>query len=327
MQRVAFDVDPYANDPGRWGASMATNIELLIGSLEAARPRSVAEVGAYAGDLTRILLAWAEPHGATVTAIDPLPQPPLEALEQERSDLSLVRKVAGEALREIELPDAVVLDGDHNYYAVSQELRIVAERAGDAPLPLLIFHDVGWPHARRDLYYDLDDIPAGYRHPARQGGGLFPGEAGIREGGLPMPGASAEQEGGPRNGVLTAIEDFVTEHEGLRLAVIPAFFGVGVVWSLSAPYADALAELLDPWDRNPLLERLEANRVLHLASSHFHLTQATQWQARDHRKGELLRKLLISKSFAIGQLISKLRQRGEPAFSKAEAQALLDESA
>lgn len=323
---MAFDIDPYANDPGRWGASMATNIELLLGSLEAARPTSVAEVGAYAGDLTRILLSWAEPHGAKVIAIDPLPQPPLEALERERSDLSLVRKVAGEALREIDLPDAVVLDGDHNYYAVTQELRIVAERAGGDPLPLLIFHDVGWPHARRDLYYDLDDIPDEYRHPARQGGGLFPGEAGIRDGGLPMPGASAEREGGPRNGVLTAIEDFVTEREGLRLAVIPAFFGVGIVWSLSAPYSDALAALLDPWDRNPLLERLEANRVLHLASSHFHLVEATKWQQRDHRKTELLKKLLISSSFTVGQLISRVRQRGEPAFSKREISALIEET-
>ena len=321
-----MDIDPYENDPGRWGASMANNAELMLGALDAAQCRSVAEVGAYAGDLTRIFLKWAEPRGATVVAIDAMPQPPLEALVAERDDLTLFRGVAAEALREIELPDAVVIDGDHNYYAVTNELRLIAERAGDDPLPLLLFHDVGWPHARRDLYYDLDDVPAEARHPAQPGGGLFPGEPGIRRGGLPMPGASAKHEGGPRNGVLTAIEDFIAARGDLRLAVVPAFFGLGFVWSRDAPYADALAELLDPWDRNPLLERLEANRVLHLCTAHFQWQRAEEWKQRDGRKGGLLGRLLESNAFAVGQLISRIRQRGEPAFSKAEARALLEES-
>jgi hypothetical protein len=325
MQRLDLDIDPYANDPGRWGASLATNAELLLGALDAAGCKSVAEVGAYAGDFTRILLLWAERAGATVTAIDPLPKPPLEQLDAERSDLELVRATSHDALRTSALPDAVILDGDHNYFTVDGELRIVAERAGDDPLPLLLFHDVGWPHARRDLYEAPEAVPAEHRHPMVEGGGLFPGVDGIRPGGLPMR-ASAETEGGAKNGVLTAIEDFADERPDLRLAIIPAFFGLGFLWSRDAPYADALAELLDPWDRNPLLERLEANRVLHLASSHVHMVQAGQWQHRDWRKSELLKKLLQSKTFAIGQLISRLRQGGEPAYSKAEVRELLDET-
>ena len=49
---------------------------------------------------------------------------------------------------------------------------------------------------------------------------------------------------------------------------MPAFFGFGVVWHRSAPWADALAQFIGAWDRNPLLGRLEENRVHHLATSH-----------------------------------------------------------
>ena len=53
----------------------------------------------------------------------------------------------------------VVIDGDHNYWTVSEELRLLSERAPGAELPLLLFHDVCWPHARRDDYFAPELIP------------------------------------------------------------------------------------------------------------------------------------------------------------------------
>src|SRR5207244_1635871 len=134
------------------------------------------------------------------------------------------------ALPELPLPDAIVIDGDHNYYTVSEELRLIGERAADTGLPLLLFHDVLWPHGRRDDYFDASAIPADARHPVvPEGDGIFPGEPGSGPGGLPYP-RSAAQEGGPRNGVLTAIEDFAAARDGVRLAIVPAFFGFAVAW-------------------------------------------------------------------------------------------------
>ena len=271
-------------------------------------PRSVVEVGAYAGDLTGLLLQWAEGSGARVAAIDPAPKAKLEQLAAQRADLELVRATSHEALGRIPLPDAVIIDGDHNYYTVREELRIVAERAEGAELPLLIFHDVSWPHARRDSYYTPELIPEADRQPMVEGAGLFPGEPGVRPGGLPYKWAAA-REGGPRNGVLTAVEAFVEEREGLTLAVVPAFFGLGVVWHHDAPWAGAVAEVLEPYDRNPLLERLEANRALHLASSHFHLTEANALRQRVARQEVLLRRLLESSAFALAERLSRLRLR------------------
>ena len=68
--------------------------------------------------------------------------------------------------------------------------------------------------------------------------------------------------------MLTAIEDFVAERERLRLVVLPIFFGLGVLWHLDAPWSDAVAAILDPWDRNPLLQRLEENRILQIAQAY-----------------------------------------------------------
>ena len=203
-------------------------------------------------------------------------------------ELELLRETSHDALRCIPVPDAAVIDGDHNYYTVSEELRLIAERAGDGPLPLLLFHDVAWPHARRDDYYDPEMIPPEHRRPIDEGTGLFPGVPGVRTGGLPYR-YKAREEGGERNGVLTAVEDFVSGREGLRLAVVPAFFGLGVAWREDAPWADAVARIVEPWDRNPLLERLEASRVLHLASSHVHLVEANAARERAARQEQLLR--------------------------------------
>lgn len=308
MERLRFDIDPFANDPGAWSASLVNLAEIMLPCLEAAEARSVLEVGAYAGDLTELLLRWAAESGARIWAVDPSPQKELVQLDEARAELELVRATSLEALQQIPLPDAAIIDGDHNYYTVSEELKALAARAIDGELPLILLHDVCWPHARRDDYFSPEAIPVEYRQPTFEGGGLYPGVPGVRPGGLPYRWPAAE-EGGVRNGVLTAVEDFVARQDDLRLAVVPAFFGLGIVWRREAPWAAALAEILDPWDRNPLLERVEANRALHLASSHFQMAQADKAQARVAQQEAVLRRLLDSSAFAVAERLSRLRQR------------------
>jgi hypothetical protein len=324
VERTPAEIDPYANDPGHWGASLATLAEVIFPCLEAVGARTVVEVGAYAGDLTALLADWTALRGGRVWAIDPAPQAGLVGLAEQRAEVELVREMSHAGLREIPMPDAVVIDGDHNYYTVAGELRIIAERSGDGALPLLLLHDVGWPHGRRDTYHAPELIPEEHRQPLVEGPGLYPGVSGVRPGGLPFHWAAA-QEGTPRNGVLTAAEDFVAEHEGLRLVVVPAFFGLGVIFHRDAPAAAGLAEILDPWDRNPLLERLEANRVLHLASSHFQMTEAARHIARNARKEALMREMLRSRAFTLAERLSWLNQRGDPAFTRDEVRRLVDD--
>jgi hypothetical protein len=309
VARAQPDIDHYVNDPTRWATSMAHHAELMLACLDAAGVRSVMEVGAYAGDLTRVLVDWAAPAGGRVTAIDPSPRDGLIELEQQRPELDLIRETSLEALRHLEVADAVIIDGDHNYYTVAEELRLIAERSRDADLPLLLFHDVSWPHARRDDYFAPEEIPEEHRQPvAGEGRGIFPGDPGLRPDGLPYP-RSAAREGGPRNGVLTAVEDFVSKRTDVRLVVVPAFFGFGVAWRRGASWSDELARLLDPWDGNEMVRRLEANRVFHLAESHARQLQLWRLQERQARQEAVLRRLLESSAFSIAERLSRLRVR------------------
>ncbi len=312
-----------ASDPGQWGHSLANNVELLLPCLDAAKARSVVEVGAYAGDLTRLLLGWANNCGARIWAVDPSPQETLVRLAEDNDNVELVRTTSHQALPTIPAPDAVVIDGDHNYYTVAGELALIEQRAAGNPLPLLLFHDVCWPHARRDHYFAPEQIPAQEGQPTVNGG-LFPGDPGVRSDGLPFVSA-AEREGGPKNGVLTAVEDFVDGQDGLALAIVPTFFGLGVVWDRDQPWADALAEFLRPYDRHPVLARIEANRVLHLASMHSQAVQTMRQQQRNQRKDDFLRLLLKSRAFAVAERISRFRQRGAPAFSRDDIRRLLED--
>jgi len=196
----------------------------------------------------------------------------------------------------------------------------------------MLFHDVGWPHGRRDDYYAPEQIPAQARQATVEGGGLFPGLSAPQSGGLPYR-WPADHEGGPGNGVLTAVEDFAGAHPNLTLAVVPAFFGLGIVWSSDAPYASKLSELLAGLDRNPLLARMEANRAFHLASMHVQLKAVTEAHERLARQEAVLRRLLSSSAFRLAEALSRLRVRagvapGSNAVSRAEVtRALTDEPA
>src|SRR5215208_6250219 len=111
-----MDTNLRGNDPGNWGHSLANLIEIVFPLLDAVGARSIVEVGSYAGDLTRELLGWAAGAGASVSAIDPSPEPELIELGERHEELELIRKTSHEAVREIAVPDAVIIDGDHNYY-------------------------------------------------------------------------------------------------------------------------------------------------------------------------------------------------------------------
>jgi hypothetical protein len=310
-----------ATDPGRWGHSLSNLAEIWIPVLDAAAPRSVIEVGAYAGDVTRLLLAWSQDSNARIVSVDPDPQDSLVRLADEWPTLELVRAPSHDALGTLEGADAVIIDGDHNYYTVSGELRLIEERA-DGSLPLLICHDVCWPHARRDSYYAPAAIPEADRQETVDGGFLFPDDPGLHGGGLPYR-WPASREGGPRNGVLTAIEDFLEGRDDLQTVIVPAFFGMAVIWSRNAPWSDAVAAALEPYGSNPVMERLETNRVLHLASWQLEQSRAGWALEAGAQKDQFLSKLLKSRTFAVAIWLSRLRQRGEPAFSKDEVRELL----
>jgi len=313
------------NDPLQWGYSLSNVFELMAGCLEAAEVKSVLEIGSFKGELTRDLLEWSAGTDVTIAGMDPIPPDELEALAAEYEEaLELIREVSLDVLNTRDFADAIIIDGDHNYYTLSSELKIIGERAPGKEMPLLMFHDVCWPHARRDTYYAPERIPEEHRQPLAHNEGIAPRNPGTAEWGLPFIWA-AKNEGGPANGTLTAIEDFMAENPGLELVVVPAFFGFGILWHKDAPFADAVGDFIRPWHRHPVLERLESNRVEHLVAGQARARELEALKKSMAKKDDLLMRLLSSKGFAAGEKLSKLKQRGEPVFTREEVQALLDE--
>ena len=249
--------------------SMSEFSSLIMPCLEEAKVASINEIGSEFGGMSRVLAERCAAQGGTLTCIDP---EPAEGFAEWTASDSHVRHVAQpslEALVDAEAADAWFVDGDHNYYTVYNELLSIDAIQQAAGRPLLAFlHDVSWPCARRDFYYAPDRIPAGWRHPHSYDAGvrLESGEA-FPERGLRGMGhfAVALQAGGERNGVLTAVEDFLaqadSEERPLYYVHVPAVMGLGIIFDANAPWAGALAEFLLPYHANPLIARLEENRL------------------------------------------------------------------
>lgn len=306
-------------DPVESGTSLHNVRELIVSCLDAAGVRNLLEIGAFAGHLTEDLLAWAAAPGARVATVDPAPPDRLLELLRAHPELQLHERTSHDVLAGLDsLPDAIVIDGDHNYYTLGGELRLIGERAGGERLPLILFHDVCWPHARRDTFYAPERVPPDRRPEIGTDVGLAPGNPGTDERGLPYP-AAALLEGGEHNGTVTAIEDFCEAREGVRFAIVPAFFGFGVLWQLDAPWAEEIAAILDPFDRNPILERLESNRVEHLVAAHARAVIISELHDRAEAQEAILREMLNSRAVAMAERISRLYQRRRgagPTFSR-----------
>ena len=149
--------------------------------LHALEPRVVIEIGAETGAHTRLLLELLATYGGELHAIDPAPQFDPNALQAQYGEKFVFHaELSLTALDEIGAADAVLIDGDHNWYTVINELRRVFDRsqAEQSPPPIVLFHDTGWPYGRRDLYYHPDAIPDASCHPHARIG-LRPGEPGT----------------------------------------------------------------------------------------------------------------------------------------------------
>jgi hypothetical protein len=244
--------------------SLAEFRELMHACFAAADARTLVEIGSETGAATLDLFRFLQDHGGELWCVEPEPAREVEQLDATEAGFHLVHGRSPQALEGLGPADAWVIDGDHNYWTVARELEFADRVAREAGSPAIIFlHDVSWPCGRRDHYYAPEALPDVAVHPHSFELGQVPGREDAVEGGFRGRGsfAIALREGGPRNGVLTAVEDFLEGREELRFVHIPVIFGVGVLFDRTAPYASALEELLAPYDGNPLLAKLEENRL------------------------------------------------------------------
>ena len=232
--------------------------------MDALRITRIVEIGSEAGVNTQELLGYARGRGAELVTVDPAAvRFPFDA--EKEPCFTFFRETSAEFLAKPIPFEALFLDGDHNYETVLADLETLHSTRARTGIKILFLHDVSWPWARRDIYYD----PARVAHPH-----AFHAEntaSPYVEGspGLPPAGyMTADAEGGPRNGVLTAVEDFLGSRTGWEFRRIPVLYGIGLLLcreNLDSEELSSLLDLIGELDSHrELLSVLELNRVENL---------------------------------------------------------------
>lgn len=191
--------------------------------VECLKPESVVSIGRASDDVARGLLSVCENRQAKLHLVI------MGELGVTGSGLVVHRGLALNALPKIERMDLVLMDGDPNWYSVFNALKLI-EKKGQG-FPCVLVANVGWPYGRRDCYLDPEVIPEVFRHPHKQQG-VMPGENDLAEaGGMFADRHHAIYQNELKNGVLTAVEDFISE-SGLKLewVTVPWPRGLGLLY-------------------------------------------------------------------------------------------------
>jgi len=203
---------------------------LVAPLLEALKPSTIVEFGEDARFTRMLEAAAAVFEGSVKRGDEPLP---------------------GDAAAELAL-----VHGEPNWYSVSDRLDQLAamSKGGEAPFPVTLVHAVDWPTGRRDSYPNPSAIPIDARQPHRPVDGV---ERALDRHDL-------------RNGVLTAVEDFLDGYEDdvVEAIHVPGLGGVAILVSerrLKGRGSKQLSRLIAGWRLSPaVLEQIaavEAERV------------------------------------------------------------------
>lgn len=192
--------------------------------------RTIAEIGTGGGATTLLLAAYCKEHNARLHTIDTNPQINVRTFEETHAPYVLCyRGLSLDVLPHIPAYDALLIDGDHNWYTVFHELQLVERRQRETGMqPVVFLHDTGWPYARRDLYYDISLIPEDYRQESEVAGIDAVTDA-LSPVGLNPAFRHARKSGGERNGVLTAVEDFLHQHPDWTMVTVQGLFGLSIL--------------------------------------------------------------------------------------------------
>ncbi|NNE74448.1 MAG: class I SAM-dependent methyltransferase [Acidimicrobiales bacterium] len=266
----------------------------------ASKAKRIVEIGALRGETTALMLeslgADAELH-----VIDPVPEfDPAEHEAEFPGQYIFHRALSLDVLPTAGAFDVALIDGDHNWYTVYNELKQLAAgaRQAEQPLPLLVMHDVGWPYGRRDLYYAPEQIPEEFRQPYAVKGMAPNRKKLLDEGGMNTTLANAALEGGERNGVRTALDDFVAEHDRpIRQVIIPLYYGLAIAaehdYLAEHPEIEAMLDRLESNEgRAELLELSEKIRIGETVFNHNYLRMHGEWI--DEANGRYLRAMRVA---------------------------------
>lgn len=223
------------------------------------------EIGADEGEHTQLLLKYCDAFDAHLLVIEPAVKAILKEIVKSSSRIRLINEKSQKALPNIDAPvDAVFLEGDLNYYSTKEDLRAIEELTyrQNIEFPLVFIRSTSWPYARRDMYYDPDSIPITDKH-GYERIGMTPWSSELVQGMINESFANVKYEGGQRNGVLTAVEDFMRDSElDLQLFSLPVNNGLGIIYNKNSQVEVFIkTNLLPPPALGLFLETCELARL------------------------------------------------------------------
>ncbi len=250
-------------------------------------PGDIVEIGADRGFVTTKLGAVCSAINRPFYSVDPSPASYVDDISGVRH----MRMTSKEFFNDSAVAGGIwIVDGDHNYETVLMELNNISRlcRGRDT---VVFMHDLGWPWGRRDLWYNPSErapgsvLVEGKHSISLDDAATVPYANGIELGAVS---AVAEMEGGPKNGVMTALEDFLQspEGEGWQFTWTPIFYGVGMLtfreehtqrFGRLDQYFDALTRAA------PILSSLELNRLRLLQTLH------NKWSESQKKDEEIAR--------------------------------------
>lgn len=201
--------------------------------VEKTSAKHIVEIGSSRGVNTKQILKFGVKQKVKLSSIDPNPLFDTNDLKLHYKDFfDFYEAISLSALPKIKDYNVVLIDGDHNWYTVYNELKIIEKYNDNKSFPIIFLHDVAWPYARRDLYYNPENIPEKYRHPYKKAGMKEGQSKLLKEGGLNPRFNNVIFEGGKQNGVLTAVEDFLRETKNsLSFKMTKKHCGLGIIYS------------------------------------------------------------------------------------------------
>ncbi|MCM3339508.1 class I SAM-dependent methyltransferase [Paenibacillus sp. MER TA 81-3] len=206
--------------------------KVILPLLNWAGAKKIVEIGSEFGGNTYNLLHYCSVTNGELFVIDPAPQYDVhEYKRMYHKQFHMILDYSLEMLPHLNGYDFVLIDGDHNWYTVYNELKIIESMAmKTGKFPLVLLHDTQWPYGRRDMYYFPESIPPAFTIPYAQKGMEQDRSELVESGGVNWMLNNAIYENGERNGVLTAIEDFL-QHTRLHLSFhqLHSHSGLGII--------------------------------------------------------------------------------------------------
>ncbi len=237
----------------------------------AADAKIILEIGAEYGASTKVLLQYVKNVGGHLHSIDPYPGfEAVQFAEDNKSYMTFHGDLSLNVIRHLPRVDVAMVDGDHNWYTVYNELKQLEEIHGKDPIaqPIIFVHDLGWPYGRRDLYYNPDTIPEEFRQPYEKKGILPNRTELVTDGGMNRWLCNAVHEGGSRNGVLTAVGDYLRDSAlNWHFLHIPFYYGLGILVTKQRMFSNSglqtlIARLTPTEESRSLIEQAEHLRCV-----------------------------------------------------------------